>query len=456
MAVAVESAKSGLDPMFNPDWFLTDEQKALREQLIEICEKEIRPRAAQNDRELIFPRESLEALGPFLGLTLPKEWGGLGQGHAMLVATTETIARYGCASTAMCYTMHMGAVESLRLTATEWHKENVLKKIVSDKLIGTLSFSDPETGSHFWYPISSGARKVEGGYEVLKKASWTTSGGFADWYVLQTTSPEFKAYSDLTCWLVFNDEVESGHAEWDAMGLRGNQSGTLLLDWKLLPEERMVGAIGDGAWANDEAVDPFFLISSSACWSGIALGAIDICIQHTTRKVHKDVGMRVCDYPTIQDSVGEAIIDTNAIRCMNYSIAAAMDNVTDNGQRMLEQSEYARGNYLHWLWQLKFASAKNCGLVVDEMMHSAGGTSYKKSPLELERYVRDGKAGWVMGPTNEVLRQFVGKTALLGMESLDYWNQVVNERSIKNETKKMTPEQKKALAEELLAEAAQG
>jgi hypothetical protein len=89
-------------------------------------------------------------------------------------------------------------------------------------------------------------------------------------------------------------------------------------------------------------------------------------------------------------------------------------------------------------------------------MHSAGGTSYKKSPLELERYVRDGKAGWVMGPTNEVLRQFVGKTALLGMESLDYWNQVVNERSIKNETKKMTPEQKKALAEELLAEAAQG
>ncbi|MGI9186581.1 MAG: acyl-CoA dehydrogenase family protein, partial [Gaiellales bacterium] len=413
MAVAVESAKSGLDPMFNPDWFLTDEQRALREQLIEICEKEIRPRAAQNDRELIFPRESLEALGPFLGVTLPKEWGGLGQGHAMLVATTETIARYGCASTAMCFTMHIGAVEALRLTASEWQIENVLKKVVSDKLIGTLSYSDPETGSHFWYPISSGARKVDGGYEVLKKASWTTSGGFADWYVLQTTSPDFKEYSDLTCWLVFNDEVESGHAEWDAMGLRGNQSGSLLLDWKLLPEERMVGAIGDGAWSNDEAVDPFFLISSSACWNGISLGAIDICIQHTTRKVHKDVGMRVCDYPTIQDSVGEAIIDTNAMRCMDYSIAAAMDAVTDGGQRKLEQSEYARGNYLHWLWQLKFACAKNCCHVVDEMMHSAGGTSYKKSPLELERYVRDGKAGWVMGPTNEVLRQFVGKTALL-------------------------------------------
>ncbi|MFM7246340.1 MAG: acyl-CoA dehydrogenase family protein [Actinomycetota bacterium] len=66
MAVAVESAKAGLDPMFNPDWFLTDEQRALREQLIEICEQEIRPHAAENDANLTFPRASLEALGPFL------------------------------------------------------------------------------------------------------------------------------------------------------------------------------------------------------------------------------------------------------------------------------------------------------------------------------------------------------------------------------------------------------
>ena len=102
--------------MFNPDWFLTDEQKALREQLIEICEKEIRPRARDNDTNLTFPRESLEALGPFLGVTLPKAWGGLEQNHVMLAVTTETIARYGDASAAMCYTMHIGAVEALRLT----------------------------------------------------------------------------------------------------------------------------------------------------------------------------------------------------------------------------------------------------------------------------------------------------------------------------------------------------
>jgi len=87
------------------------------------------------------------------------------------------------------------------------------------------------------------------------------------------------------------------------------------------------------------------------------------------------------------------------------------------------------------------------------MLHSCGGSAFKKEPLQLERYLRDGKAAWVMGPTNEVLRQFVGKTALLGIESLDYWNQVVNQRAIDNELKKFTPEEKRALAERLLAEA---
>ena len=58
-----------------------------------------------------------------------------------------------------------------------------------------------------------------------------------------------------------------------------------------------------------------------------------------------------------------------------------------------------------------------------------------------------------MGPTNEVLRQFVGKAVLLGFDSLDYWNQSVNERMLHNEIKKLDREAKKALAEKLLAEA---
>src|SRR6185295_6773540 len=103
------------------------------------------------------------------------------------------------------------------------------------------------------------------------------------------------------------------------------------------------------------------------------------------------------------------------------------------------------------MWQVKFAAAKNVAHVGDKMLHACGGTGYKPA-LGIERYLRDAKAGWVMGPTNEVLRQFIGKSALLGMESLDYWNQSVNERVLQNEIKKLNKDGKRALAEKLLQE----
>jgi alkylation response protein AidB-like acyl-CoA dehydrogenase len=347
--------------------------------------------------------------------------------------------------------MHIGAVSTIMLRPTPELVDKYIRPLNSGK-IGTLSYSDPETGSHFWYPISSGAERSNGGYKVRKKASWTTSGGFADFYVVQTTSPDFSGYDDLSVFVIDGDQVQAQPSLWDALGLRGNQSGPIQVDNVEIPGDQIVGPIGDGAASNDEAVDPWFLVGSSSVWNGIALGAIDIAKRHTTRKRHVDVGMRVADYPTIQDYVGEAVMDTNACRLFVLSVAQAMDRATDDNTRIMEPGETARADYLHWAWQIKFEAAKNTAHVVDKMLHACGGSGYKRD-MELERYVRDAKAGWVMGPTNEVLRQFVGKTALLGMESLDYWNQVINRRALENEFKKMTADQKRELAEQLLAEA---
>jgi Acyl-CoA dehydrogenase, C-terminal domain len=86
------------------------------------------------------------------------------------------------------------------------------------------------------------------------------------------------------------------------------------------------------------------------------------------------------------------------------------------------------------------------------MLHACGGSGYKRD-MELERYVRDAKAGWVMGPTNEVLRQFVGKAVLLGFDALDYWNQTYNRRVVENEVKKLDAAGKRELAKQLSEQA---
>jgi alkylation response protein AidB-like acyl-CoA dehydrogenase len=449
----------GLGFEWDPQWVLSEKQKELQGKLIELARTTLRDNAVESDKKLLFPRKNFEALAKLglLGLIAPKELSGMGENHVCAAMAVETIARYGCASTAMCYTMHIGAVAAACLRHHDNPTlKNVLRRLDKDVFVGTLSYSDPETGSHFWYPISSGAEKVDGGWKVRKKASWTTSGGFADWYIVQTTSPDFGGnYADLSCWLIMGDEVKAEPSKWDGLGLRGNQSGTLEVDNVVVPADRMVGPKGDGANSNDECVDPFFLLCSSACWNGIALGLIDIAKRHTTMKKHVDVGMRVADYPTIQDYVGEAIADTNAARAFVFQLAQAMDTSTNSCDWSLhrELGRLPRAQYLHWMWQVKFNAAKNVAHVADKMLHACGGTGYKPG-LGIERYLRDGKAGWVMGPTNEVLRQFIGKASLLGFSSLDYWNQTVNERVLQNELKKLDGGAKKALAERLIKEAA--
>ena len=443
----------GLGYDWDPDWVLTERQKELREKLIGLCEQEMRANAKRSDDELLFPRRNFEILAEngFLSLIVPEEYGGLGENHVAFCMTCETLARYGCASTAMCYVMHTGAVATLMLRPTPELIDKYIRPLNECK-IGTLSYSDPETGSHFWYPFSSGAERSNGGYKVRKKASWTTSGGFADFYVIQTTSPDFKGYDDLSVWVIDGEHVKSQPSLWDALGLRGNQSGPIEVDNIEVPADQIVGPIGDGAASNDEAVDPWFLIGSSSVWNGIAMGAIDIAKRHTTRKRHVDVGMRVADYPTIQDYVGEAVMDTNASRVF-VALGRAGDGPRHRRQPPHpEPGETARADYLHWAWQIKFEAAKNVAHVVDKMLHACGGSGYKRD-MELERYVRDAKAGWVMGPTNEVLRQFVGKAVLLGFDALDYWNQTYNRRVVENEIKKLDAAGKRELAKQLSEQA---
>ena len=80
----------GLGYDWDPDWILTDRQKELRETLISLCEKEMRANAKRSDDELLFPRRNLELLGEhgFLGLTVPEEYGGLGENHVAFAGST--------------------------------------------------------------------------------------------------------------------------------------------------------------------------------------------------------------------------------------------------------------------------------------------------------------------------------------------------------------------------------
>ncbi|WP_373503602.1 acyl-CoA dehydrogenase family protein [Aestuariivirga sp.] len=447
----------GLDEEFDPQWFLSDEQKGLQQRLIKVCHDVLRPNAIEADRNNTYPRENIKALADLglLGIIAPRKYGCRGENTVGTLMVAETIARYGCPSTALIYMMHMVALAGLVFRAKGNPEiEALLPRIDREGLIGTASYTDPETGGHFWYPKMSGAKRVDGGWHVHKKAAWTTSSGYADWYVTQTTSPNFGGnYGDLSVFLFHKDEVKGSAGKWDAMGMHANQSGPAEFD-AVIPLDRMVGPPGDGARSNDEAIDPLAMVMYAGAYNGLALACIDVAKSHVMRKTHAQYGRRVADYPTIQDSFGRAVMDAEASRLSAFSLAKAIDDATENGSwEIYERDPNAmpRSKFALWCFQLKFLSTRVASNVSDQMLQACGGRGYMRE-LGLERLVRDSKAGWVMGPSNEVTSQLVGKWALFGANSIDWWNQHVDEPVLMNELGKLDDEGRRKIIEKLTAE----
>jgi alkylation response protein AidB-like acyl-CoA dehydrogenase len=135
-------------------------------------------------------------------------------------------------------------------------------------------------------------------------------------------------------------------------------------------------------------------------------------------------------------------------------MARAMDDATGGGSWAMYASDpdaAPRTAFTAWGLEAKVLAAGLATRVSDEMLHLCGGRGYMRAN-EIERLVRDSKAGWVMAPSNEVSQQIVGRWALLGPDSVDWWNQHVDERALHNELGKMDDDAKRELVQKLSAE----
>jgi alkylation response protein AidB-like acyl-CoA dehydrogenase len=120
------------------------------------------PHAAENDTQARFPRESVDALAAqgFLGLTVPAEHGGSGEGPAAFAAVAEELAMH-CGSTAMIYVMHIVATQAIVSSTHLAARAAVLREITSGAHLTTLAFSEARALSwalrrRWWSEMAAG------------------------------------------------------------------------------------------------------------------------------------------------------------------------------------------------------------------------------------------------------------------------------------------------------------
>jgi alkylation response protein AidB-like acyl-CoA dehydrogenase len=379
------------------------DHEALRGEVRRIVDEVIRPAAEETDRTGRFPRENLRALGRagWNGVLASRELGGLALDHVAFANAAEEIGR-ACASTALVYVMHIGAAQTIALYGSDDQKRRWIGR-ARDGVIGTYSTSEKASGGHWWFNFSQ-ARRDGDDYLVSAEKSFTTSSGQADYYVLQTRSPDAKGPTDVTFFIVDGKAPGISAGPWEALGVHGNHSGPIRYDNVKVPRRDRLGAEGQGKDIIYHGVSPVYLVGLGAAWHGVARGALAQVTEHVTRTIHKDFDRRLADYQVLRQQLGQAKVLVESLRPWQEALAARLDELQAAGK--------PQGEILLPLTEFKVHAAEVANKVTALALDVSGGYGYKRGPLE--RAFRDARAAIGMGPSNNIAREWIGKT-LVGL-----------------------------------------
>jgi alkylation response protein AidB-like acyl-CoA dehydrogenase len=361
------------------------------------------PNAADVDQKARFPKESIAAIQAkgLMGLTVPAEFGGKGQGPRAFCAVVEELAK-ACPSTAMVYVMHVAAAAPVIASKTLASRAAVLKDMAAGKHLTTLAFSEKGSRSVFWIPMS----KLEGngaGYTTSAQKSWVTSASNADSYVSSAGLPGAKSPLESVLYLL--DRKAAGvkaTAPFEGMGLRGNDSAPVSLENVKVSKEALLCAPGEGITAMLEVVLPWFAIGTAAMANGVCLAAIGATAGHLSSAGFEFNASKLRDLPNLRARLADMSVRTEQSRALlGYTLG------------LMEKPSAVTPLYV---LQSRLAAIRAAVDVTDLAMKTCGGAAFSKH-LPVERLFRDARAGWVMAPTADHLEDLIGK-ALTGLPLL--------------------------------------
>lgn len=380
---------------------LDGKQQKIVNRASSLADTYIRAQAQQVDAEGVFPTEAVQALREegFLGLSVPREFGGMGQGLRVMAAVLEEIAQR-CASTAMVFLMHLCGIACY--AARPQKTRDFLQAAAQGRHLTTLAWSERGSRSNFWAPVSR-ERRQDGKIFLTAEKSWVTSAGYADGYVVSTQWAEARGPTDVMLYVVLRSDPGIEVAgRWNGLGMRGNASAPMRLVDVAVGEDRALTERGNGLEVMLGQVLPVFQLGCAAISVGIAEAAVQATQQHLVESRFEHTGSRLADLPTLRARLGQMRLETDRARA---HLAAAIEAVERPGpatQRLV--------------LEIKASAAEAAIRVTDLAMRTCGGASFSRH-LGIERHFRDARASEVMAPTSDHALEFIGRQ-LCGMELL--------------------------------------
>ena len=382
------------------DFMLTKQHEMARTLFREFAEKEVKPLAQEVDETEVFPRGTVEKMAKagFLGIPVPKEYGGQGCDPLTYAMCVEELSKV-CGTTGVIVSAHtsLGA-DPIYMYGTEEQKQKYLIPLANGEKLGAFGLTEPGAGTD---AQGQQTKAVLDGDEWVLNGSkiFITNGKEADIYVIFAVTDVVTDAKGRSKKMISAFIVEKGTPGFTfgtkekKMGIRGSSTYELIFTDCRIPKENLLGQAGKGFGIAMHTLDGG-RIGIAAQALGLAEGALDRTVEYV--KERKQFGRAIGAFQNTQFQLADMATKVQAAQLLVYK--AAMAKATQK----VYSVEAA---------QAKLYAAEVAMEVTTKAVQLHGGYGYIRE-YDVERMMRDAKITEIYEGTSEVQRMVISGALL--------------------------------------------
>ena len=371
-------------------WRLTDDQRALREEIRAVVRERIQPRVREIDEGCEYPRDLYAVMAEhnLLGLSVPKKYGGRCESDVSWCAYVEELAKVSGTVSLMAAYVKLVSLP-LTLAGSEEQVERVLPALLSGEQLGSFALSEPNVGSDPG-ALETRAERHGDTWILNGEKRFIGNAGLSDVYVVFARTGEEGA-KGVSAFIVDGHADGVSSQKLRTMGMPGWQLGAPRFEDVEVPAENLLGREGDGfriAMATFDRSRP--TVAAQAV--GLAQGAIDLAVDYATRR--HAFGKPLMAHQGMQFKLAEMEADVAAARALTFQAATAVD---EDDPRLTKLAAMA-----------KMKASDAAMRVTTEAVQVLGGNGYLKD-FPAERMMRDAKVLQIYEGANEIQRMVIAR-----------------------------------------------